>query len=196
MLERFHVQEKEEVLVQNCEDWIERRMPGVSAEKIYLEKVEDTEMAEEMQDTVSTHRPSNATKDPSLEVASVKSLDCIVDQNYGLFTHNQVIRRWRRTPRALKLRAVRVNVHSKSLTKKHVRYPFPTGMTMKLRCVVGLRSKSEMIPTEPELLSKQGDMLMDAAFQALMEDSKTSNLFRLKPAASIDKMVRAEDGRV
>ena len=67
---------------------------------------------------------------------------------------------------------------------------------MKLRCVVGMRSKSEIIATDPAVLAKQGDMLMDSAFQALMEDSKTSNLFRLRPSQSIDKMVRAEDGKL
>jgi hypothetical protein len=187
---------KKKCLCVNCEDWIEEHMPGVSAEKLYVEKMDDTEMAEEMKETMDSHKPSNSTKEPELEVAEIKGLDCIVDQHYTLFTHNQVLRRWKQTPRALKLRAVKVNVHNKSLTQKHVRYPFPAGMSMKLRCVVGLRSKTELRSTEPALLSKQGDMLMDSAFQALMDESKTSNLFRLQPVKSIDKVIKAEGGKI
>ena len=64
-------------------------------------------------------------------------------------------------------------------------------MSMKLRCVVGLRSKSELCLTEPALLSKQGGMLMNLALQALMDESKTPNLFRLQPVKSIDKVTKA-----
>ena len=62
-LKSFIHKKKKKYLCMNCEDWIEEHMPDVSFESIYLEKLDDTEMAQEMQDTVSTHRPSKATKD-------------------------------------------------------------------------------------------------------------------------------------
>ena len=169
---------------------------GVSVEELYTEKIGSEETAGELQNSLDDFDSNRGQDEPILYVGEVSGLECVVDHNYELLTHNQVLKRWKRTPRTLKIRGVKVKVPRKTTRLTSVRYPFPTNATLKVRCRYGVQSSQQLIPSRAKQFSSGGSMLMDSTFKNMMEGTNVLSLFRLKKKNAVDKMVKAEDGAI
>jgi hypothetical protein len=167
----------------------------VSVETIYAEKTGSEEMAEELQESLGDFDPNVAEgEQPVLDVGVLNGLECVVDHNYELLTHNQVLKRWKRTPRTLRIRGVKVKVPGKPNATKHVRYPFPKTTTLKVRCRYGVHATQQLVPSRAKQFENGGSMMVDSTFDTMMQGSNVLSLFRLKTKNSVDRQVKSEDG--
>jgi hypothetical protein len=125
---------------------------------------------------------SAATSGAAMQVVDEELLEVTVEHKYTVLTYKQVVEVFNRTPKALRLRSVNAKLFGKLHRGEKVLYAFRKKReypTLRLVTRVGVRKETTKRAAAPEHFQRHGRLLLDAATDELMSNTKTMTLMRL-----------------
>ena len=179
-----------------CKNYCEAHLPGAPFGQLLEEKMAEAGSASGLEAALSEF-VSAATSGAAMQVVDEELLEVTVEHKYTVLTYKQVVEVFNRAPKALRLRSVNAKLFGKLHRGEKVLYPFRKKReypTLRLVTRVGVRKETTKRVAAPEHFQRHGRLLLDAATDELMSNTKTMTLMRLPTVEGVLRKIRREEG--
>ena len=187
LVDRSQIAQPEEAELkccQRCYDFVTLKLPGMEVKEVVAKAHNDEGLKSEIHEALSRTEPL-----PDLDVSAIDGVSGEVVTSYALLTKKQVIARFGRTPKFLRMKEVDLKTKpggSKAtyyaVRPRDERYP-----VLRLARTFAVQAKKRKLAANTSVFPRQGELLLEAHGEELLRDSSLLSMERVATFDTLDQ---------